>query len=176
MVGQTSRGSRIPRPTLYLFYSATQLTGNNWSTGEQTHHCGSVQAGQKQGQKLALLFVSEAWTRPLHFISLTSDHGIFQARILEWVVISCSRERFLTQGLNLCLLRLLHWQAHPLLLHMLDVPDFSGLYPQTSPDTGPGCYGLIILSLILVAVAVIVLNRKTVFCFVLLISFNCWLF
>ena len=40
-----------------------------------------------------------------------SVHGIPQARILEWVVISSSRGIFLTQGSNLCLLCLLHWQA-----------------------------------------------------------------
>ena len=33
----------------------------------------------------------------------SSVHGIFQARILEWVTISLSRGIFLTQGLNLCL-------------------------------------------------------------------------
>ena len=38
----------------------------------------------------------------------SSVHGIFQARILEWVAISFSRGIFLTQGSNLCLL---HWQA-----------------------------------------------------------------
>ena len=31
-------------------------------------------------------------------------HGIFQARVLEWVAISCSRGFFPTQGLNLGLL------------------------------------------------------------------------
>ena len=36
--------------------------------------------------------------------------GIFQARILEQVVISTSRLIFLTQGLNPCFLHLLHWQ------------------------------------------------------------------
>ena len=35
----------------------------------------------------------------------SSAHGISQARILEWVAISCLRRIFLTQGLNL---RLLH--------------------------------------------------------------------
>ena len=34
----------------------------------------------------------------------SSVHGIFQARILEWVVISFSRGIFQTQGSNLCLL------------------------------------------------------------------------
>ena len=38
----------------------------------------------------------------------SSVHGIFPARTLEWVVIS------LTQGLKLCLLRLLHWQTDSL--------------------------------------------------------------
>ena len=33
----------------------------------------------------------------------SSVHGIYQARILEWVVISFSRGIFLTQGLNPCL-------------------------------------------------------------------------
>ena len=42
-----------------------------------------------------------------------SVHGISQARILEWVAVSSSRESFLAQGLNLCLLHcrliLYHW-------------------------------------------------------------------
>ena len=37
-------------------------------------------------------------------------HGIFQARILEWVPVSFSRGSS-RQGSNLCLLYLLHWQA-----------------------------------------------------------------
>ena len=41
----------------------------------------------------------------------SSVHGIPQARILEWAVISPSRGIFLTQGSNLCLLCLPHWQA-----------------------------------------------------------------
>ena len=39
----------------------------------------------------------------------SSVHGIFQARILEWVAIL--QRTFLTQGSNLHLLCLLHWQA-----------------------------------------------------------------
>ena len=39
----------------------------------------------------------------------SSVHGIFQARILEWVVMSPSRI-LPTQGLNPCLQHLLHWQ------------------------------------------------------------------
>ena len=38
-------------------------------------------------------------------------HRLSQARILEWAAISFSREIFLTQGLNPCLL---HWQADSL--------------------------------------------------------------
>ena len=38
----------------------------------------------------------------------SSVHGIFPARILEWVVISSSRGIFQTQGSNW---HLLHWQA-----------------------------------------------------------------
>ena len=41
----------------------------------------------------------------------SSVHGILQARILEWVVMPSSWGIFPTQGLNLCLLRLLHWPA-----------------------------------------------------------------
>ena len=41
-----------------------------------------------------------------------SVHGIFQARILEWVAIS--RGSSWTQGLNLCLLCHLHWQVSSL--------------------------------------------------------------
>ena len=40
----------------------------------------------------------------------SSVHGILQARILGWVVMPSSRGIFLTQGSNLCLLGLLHWQ------------------------------------------------------------------
>ena len=40
----------------------------------------------------------------------SSVHGISQARILEWVAIAYFRI-FVTQGLNLHLLCLLHWQA-----------------------------------------------------------------
>ena len=38
-------------------------------------------------------------------------HGIFWARVLEWVAISYSRRIFPTQGSNQCFLSLLHWQA-----------------------------------------------------------------
>ena len=34
----------------------------------------------------------------------SSVHGIFQARVVEWVAISFSRGSFLIQGSNLCLL------------------------------------------------------------------------
>ena len=47
-------------------------------------------------------------------------HGIFQARILEWVAISDSRWIFPTQESNLCLLNLLHWQADSLPLSHLE--------------------------------------------------------
>ena len=39
----------------------------------------------------------------------SSVHGILQARILEWVVMPCSRGSS-TQGSNPYLFRLLHWQ------------------------------------------------------------------
>ena len=44
----------------------------------------------------------------------SSVHGILQARILEWAAIFLLQGIFPTQGLNLCLLRLLHWQVDSL--------------------------------------------------------------
>ena len=40
----------------------------------------------------------------------SSGHGVSQARILKWVAITYPRE-LPDQGLNPCLLHLLHWQA-----------------------------------------------------------------
>ena len=44
----------------------------------------------------------------------SSVHGILQARILEGVAIASSRGFSPTQGSNLCLLCLLHWQTNSL--------------------------------------------------------------
>ena len=44
----------------------------------------------------------------------SSVHGIFQARILEWVAISSSKGIFLTQGVNPCISSVLHWQTDSL--------------------------------------------------------------
>ena len=41
----------------------------------------------------------------------SSDHGILQARILEWGAMSLLQGIFPTVGTNPCLLYLLHWQA-----------------------------------------------------------------
>ena len=49
----------------------------------------------------------------------SSVHGVFQARILEWVAISLLQRIFPTQGSNPHLLHLLHWQADSLPLHQL---------------------------------------------------------
>ena len=46
----------------------------------------------------------------------SSAHGILQARILEWVAMPSCRGSSQPQGLNLHLLRLLHWQASSLSL------------------------------------------------------------
>ena len=51
-------------------------------------------------------------------LSGSSVHGISQARILEQVAI-CTLGIFPTQGLNPCLLHLLHWQADSQLLSRL---------------------------------------------------------
>ena len=49
----------------------------------------------------------------------SSVHGVFQARILEWVCHFLLQEIFLTQGSNPCLL---HWQADfPLALNCLQI-------------------------------------------------------
>ena len=55
--------------------------------------------------------------------------GIFQARILEWVLIFFSRESP-TQGLNLHLLCLLHWQVDSLPLEPLGNIKWGHLYLQ----------------------------------------------
>ena len=55
----------------------------------------------------------------------SSVRGIFQARILEWVAISFSGGFFPTQGLNLSLLHLLHWQVISLPLCHLGSPSNS---------------------------------------------------
>ena len=55
----------------------------------------------------------------------SSVHGIFQARILEWVAVSFSRGFVLTQESNQCLLQLLHWQADSLPLSHLGGPPFA---------------------------------------------------
>ena len=49
----------------------------------------------------------------------SSVHGVFQARMLERVAISLLQRIFPTQGSNLHLLHLLHWQADSLPLHQL---------------------------------------------------------
>ena len=48
----------------------------------------------------------------------SSVHGIFQARVLEWVAVSSSRGSFPTQGSN----PLLHWLVDSLLLTLLGSP------------------------------------------------------
>ena len=56
-------------------------------------------------------------------------HGIFQARILEWLAISYSRVESLIQGFNQCLLYLLHWQAHSFpLCHIVNVQSSLSAY------------------------------------------------
>jgi len=55
----------------------------------------------------------------------SSVHGIFQARILEWVAVSFSRGFVLTQESNQCVLQLLHWQADSLPLSHLGGPPFA---------------------------------------------------
>ena len=58
-------------------------------------------------------------------LTCSSDHGILQARILEWVATPFSKGIIPTQGWNSSLLRLLHWGAcslplAPLVLKAVD--------------------------------------------------------
>ena len=62
-------------------------------------------------------------------------HGIFQKRILEWVTVSSSRGIFPTQGSNLRLLNLPHWQADSLPLSNLGSP-ISTKFPHCSYTKG----------------------------------------
>ena len=62
------------------------------------------------------------WPRGLWSPPGSSVHRIPQARILEWVAISSSREIFPTQGSNLHLLWLLPWQVDSLPLSPLGSP------------------------------------------------------
>ena len=65
-------------------------------------------------------------------LSSSSVHGLIQQRILKWVAISSSRGIFLTQGSNLCLLHLLHWQADSLpVSHQGNPTDFYSLSKWT---------------------------------------------
>ena len=59
----------------------------------------------------------------------SSVHEILQVRLLEWVAISLI---FLTQGLNLSLLCLLHWQADSLPLQVGSLPLFKHIYKYYS--------------------------------------------
>ena len=65
-------------------------------------------------------------------------HGILQARILEWVAISSSRGSSLIQGLNLCLLCLLHWQVGSLPL----APSGKTLNKKHSAKSRPDSWSL----------------------------------
>ena len=61
----------------------------------------------------------------------SSVHGIFQARVLEWVAMPSSKGIFPTQGLNpslLCLLYLLCWQANSLPLGPLRKPIYTYIH------------------------------------------------
>ena len=49
------------------------------------------------------------WDPMDHGLTVSSVHGILQARILEWSAIFSSWGVFPTQGSNLCLLWLLQW-------------------------------------------------------------------
>ena len=60
----------------------------------------------------------------------SSVSWIFQARILEWVAISFLQGIFLTQGLNLCLKCLLHWQTDSLSLAIWEAHVLGPLHMQ----------------------------------------------
>ena len=81
----------------------------------------------------------------------SSVHGILQARILEWAAIFPLQGIFPTQGLNLHLLHLLHWQADSLprvppgkgflerpTNHCSDFGFLVSPTPVRGPNRGPG--------------------------------------
>ena len=72
----------------------------------------------------------------------SSVHWILQARILEWVAMPSSGGIFLTQGSNMCLFCLLHWQAGSL---PLAPPEECQVDQRSSPvmvsKKGPGKVG-----------------------------------
>ena len=77
--------------------------------------------------------------------SAPSFHGVCQARILEWVAMPSSRGWiFLTQGLNLRLSCLLHWQAGFLPLALPGKPDCCGAIIKYSGFSNMLNYDLII--------------------------------
>ena len=63
--------------------------------------------------------------------------GVFLAQILDWVAISFSRESSPTQGLNPCLLSLLHWQVDSLPLIHLGSPKLQGEVVTDRLEKGP---------------------------------------
>ena len=65
----------------------------------------------------------------------SSVDGIFQARILEWAIISYSRGSSPTRESNLSLLHLLHWQVDSLPLHFLGNPQQRHRHPQINIHT-----------------------------------------
>ena len=85
----------------------------------------------------SLLLCPTLWYPVDHSLSDSSVHGIFQARILEWVAITYSRGS--SRGWNPCLLCLLHWRVgslplappgkHPVYtLAALVSPDFHSVF------------------------------------------------
>ena len=73
---------------------------------------------------LALALPPSSTCNPVDYSPPASSvHGIFQARVLEWVDISSFRGIFLIQGSNPNLLHLLHWQVGSLPLSHLGSPN-----------------------------------------------------
>ena len=67
----------------------------------------------------------------------SSVHGIFQARLLEWVAISSSRVS--SRSRNWCLLHLPHWQADALPLSHLGSPRYWTSLGQTGNTNHNPC-------------------------------------
>ena len=63
-----------------------------------------------------------------------SVHGIPQTRVMEWVTMRSSRGSSPTQGSNLCLRHLLHWQAGS-----LPAAPSTCIYKEGSGDPLPTC-------------------------------------
>ena len=83
----------------HLTFPGLRSTSVKWGSGwDNTVRLPALKSGMKwSGWLSRVLLFATPWTVSL---PRSSIHGIFQARVLEWVAISFFRKIFLTQGSN----------------------------------------------------------------------------